>query len=125
MININDYNREDLIASCLMEAASVLSEGMQASEYQRKKENEARANKEEYFKRLDKRYPLKGDDQNINKATDMTKREQLNRKSTQNSRIRTTTMEALDAANRHLRRHGTLSETAEEYLRLIKNDLIY
>lgn len=26
MININDYNREDLIASCLMEAAEVMSE---------------------------------------------------------------------------------------------------
>ena len=27
MININDYNREDLIASCLMEAANIMSGG--------------------------------------------------------------------------------------------------
>ena len=33
MIDINDYNREDLIASCLMEAAQVMSESAGSSGY--------------------------------------------------------------------------------------------
>ena len=32
MIDINDYNREDVIASCLMEAAQVMSESADKKE---------------------------------------------------------------------------------------------
>ena len=50
MIDINDYNREDLIASCLIEAANIMSnvntntevleEGTQADEYKARKAKE-------------------------------------------------------------------------------------